>query len=206
MRGLHRWTAAWAAVAIVLGGGPAHAATAEEPGPEPAALEIPTIIATNEINEPPFDFGIAVESIAAEQLPPPEPAPPAFVCPVSAPVRFGDTFGEARSGHRHMGVDLTAPYGTPTVAPIGGVVRFDRDWAGGLSWHLTADDGTYYYGTHLSKFGPHAGRVEQGEVIGYVGQSGNASMSHLHFEIRPGGISSPSINPTPFATKYCTQA
>ena len=40
--------------------------------------------------------------------------------------------------------------------------------------------GNYYYGTHLSRFGSVTGHVDAGTVIGYVGQSGNASMPHLH--------------------------
>jgi murein DD-endopeptidase MepM/ murein hydrolase activator NlpD len=132
------------------------------------------------------------------------PPAPVWLCPISSPVRFGDTYGEGRSGGwRHLGVDMTAPLGTPTVAPVPGSVRYTRDSAGGLSWHLDGDDGNYYYGTHLSRFGSVTGRVEAGTVIGYVGQTGNASMPHLHLEIRPGGLGKPSINPTPLTAKAC---
>ena len=130
--------------------------------------------------------------------------PPAWLCPIASPVRFDDTYGEGRNGgRRHLGVDLTAPMGSPTVAPVSGTVRYSKDSAGGLSWHLDGDDGVYYYGTHLSKFGSVTGRVEQGTVIGYVGMSGNASLPHLHLEIHPGGISAPAINPTLTAARYC---
>ena len=142
-----------------------------------------------------------------DATPPPtttRPAAPAWLCPIATPVRFADTYGEGRDGGRaHLGVDLTAPMGTPTVAPVSGSVRYSRDSAGGLSWHLDGDDGVYYYGTHLSKFGSATGRVDQGTVIGYVGMTGNASMPHLHLEIHPGGISKKAINPTPTAAKYC---
>ncbi|HUP73143.1 MAG TPA: M23 family metallopeptidase [Acidimicrobiales bacterium] len=132
------------------------------------------------------------------------PPAPVWLCPISSAVRFGDTYGEGRSGGwRHLGVDMTAPLGTPTVAPVSGSVRYTRDSAGGLSWHLDGEDGNYYYGTHLSRYGSVTGHVDAGTVIGYVGQSGNASMPHLHLEIRPGGISKPSINPTPMTTKAC---
>lgn len=144
---------------------------------------------------------------AVASLPPvaaPPPPPPVWLCPISTPVRFADTYGEGRGGGwRHLGVDMTAPMGTPTVAPVGGTVRYSRDSAGGLSWHLDGDDGLYYYGTHLSRFGSVTGHVDQGTVIGYVGQSGNASMPHLHLEIHPAGINTPSINPTPTAAKAC---
>ena len=135
------------------------------------------------------------------------PAPPTELCPVDGPVRFGSTYGEARSGgRRHVGVDLTAPIGTPTVAPVAGTVRYDRDSTGGLSWNLSGDNGIFYYGTHLSRFGSRSGHVEAGEVIGYVGQSGNASIPHLHFEIHPRGPGSAAIDPTPFAYAHCSPA
>lgn len=148
-----------------------------------------------------------IEMVAASQAaatPPPPPAPPAWLCPIATPVRFTDTYGEGRNGGwRHLGVDLTAPMGTPTVAPVAGSVRYSRDSAGGLSWHLDGDDGVYYYGTHLSNFGSVTGRVEAGTVIGYVGMTGNASLPHLHLEVHPGGIGKAAINPTPLAAKAC---
>jgi murein DD-endopeptidase MepM/ murein hydrolase activator NlpD len=143
-------------------------------------------------------------SMAVPPPPPPPPPPPAWRCPIESPVRFADTFGEGRNGGwRHHGVDMTAPMGTPTVAPVSGTVRYSRDSAGGLSWHLDGDDGVYYYGTHLSRFGSVTGYVEAGTVIGYVGQTGNASMPHLHLEVHPGGIGKAAINPTPLAMKAC---
>lgn len=146
----------------------------------------------------------ALAAAAVPPSPPPPPPPPVWLCPIGSPVRFGDTYGEGRSGGwRHLGVDITAPMGTPTVAPVSGSVRYSRDSAGGLSWHLDGDDGIYYYGTHLSRFGSVTGHVDQGTVIGYVGMTGNASMPHLHLEIHPAGINTPSINPTPTAMKYC---
>lgn len=146
---------------------------------------------------------VAAAAAVAAEVPAPPPAP-VWLCPISSPVRFGDTYGEGRSGGwRHLGVDMTAPLGTPTVAPVSGSVRYSRDSAGGLSWHLDGDDGIYYYGTHLSRFGSVTGHVDQGTVIGYVGQSGNASMPHLHLEIHPAGINTPSINPTPTVAKAC---
>ena len=147
-----------------------------------------------------------IETVAVSMPPltPPPPPKPVWLCPISSPVRFADTYGEGRNGGwRHLGVDMTAPMGTPTVAPVSGTVRYSRDSAGGLSWHLDGDDGIYYYGTHLSRFGSVTGHVDQGTVIGYVGQTGNASMPHLHLEIHPAGINTPSINPTPTAAKYC---
>jgi murein DD-endopeptidase MepM/ murein hydrolase activator NlpD len=168
-----------------------------------SALDAAVIITTPVDTLPMVEL---IESLAASIPPavPARPPAPAWLCPISTPVRFAATYGEGRDGGRvHLGVDLTAPMGTPTVAPVSGTVRYSRDSAGGLSWHLDGDDGIYYYGTHLSKFGAVTGHVDQGTVIGYVGMTGNASMPHLHLEIHPGGIGKRSINPTPTAAKYC---
>jgi hypothetical protein len=68
----------------------------------------------------------------------------------------------------------------------------------GNAWWLTADDGTYYFYAHLSAFAPDlkvGSRVTAGQIIGYVGRTGNASGAHLHFEVHPkGGV---AVNPTP---------
>jgi murein DD-endopeptidase MepM/ murein hydrolase activator NlpD len=177
----------------------ARSVVAVDVGSEPVVFSLPSdALPLTELIET-----VAAAAAVAAEVPPPPPAP-VWLCPISSPVRFGDTYGEGRSGGwRHLGVDMTAPLGTPTVAPVSGSVRYSRDSAGGLSWHLDGDDGIYYYGTHLSRFGSVTGHVDQGTVIGYVGQSGNASMPHLHLEIHPAGINTPSINPTPAAMKAC---
>jgi peptidoglycan LD-endopeptidase LytH len=98
---------------------------------------------------------------------------------------------------------MLAARGTPVVAPVGGQLTHRGNRVGGLSFHLEGDDGTYYYGTHLSSYeNQGAGRVEAGTVVGYVGDTGNArGTPHLHFEIHPGG--GRAVNPYPTVAQYC---
>ena len=125
-----------------------------------------------------------------------------FVCPVPG-ASFSDSWMQPRSGGRgHKGVDMIAPVGTPTYAPATGVISFGRDSLGGLSWYVYGDDGNFYYATHLSRFGPREGRINAGELAGYVGQTGNASIPHLHFEIHIGGRGN-AINPYPSVAGAC---
>jgi len=125
-----------------------------------------------------------------------------MVCPVAGPHSFIDSWGYPRSGgRRHKGVDMMARTGVPVVAPVSGVVSHRGNSIGGLSFHLSGDDGHYYYGTHLSRYG-QAGRVSAGTVIGYVGDSGNArGMPHLHFEIHPNNAG--PVNPYPATRAAC---
>lgn len=129
-----------------------------------------------------------------------------IMCPVDGPVEFTDTWGAARSGGRtHKGTDMLADTGTPTVAPVSGRVEHRTSSLGGLSWYLYGDNGHKYYGTHLSGYERvGAGHVNAGDVIGYVGDSGNAAgIPHLHFEFMPGG--GESINPYPILDDSCPE-
>ncbi|MEM7322891.1 MAG: M23 family metallopeptidase, partial [Actinomycetota bacterium] len=117
-------------------------------------------------------------------------------CPVDGPHDFIDSWGFPRSGgRRHKGVDLLAEIGVPIVAPVSGRVEFRSNSVGGRSFHLFGENGNYFYGTHLSAYGEVEGEIRAGQVIGYVGDDGNAAgIPHLHFEIHPGGRGNP-INP-----------
>jgi murein DD-endopeptidase MepM/ murein hydrolase activator NlpD len=146
-------------------------------------------------------------STSRAAAPAPAPAPAAssgggMVCPVAGPHSFIDSWGYPRSGGRsHKGVDMMARTGVPVVAPVSGTVSHRGNSIGGLSFHLSGDNGHYYYGTHLSAYGA-SGRVSAGTVIGYVGDTGNArGMPHLHFEIHPNHAG--PVNPYPATRAAC---
>jgi peptidoglycan LD-endopeptidase LytH len=91
---------------------------------------------------------------------------------------------------------MMAPIGTPLVAVVGRHGRAPLNRLGGITVSLVGDNGHRYYYAHLSAYEGPPGRVAQGQVIGYVGDTGNATgVPHLHFEIRPGG--GVPVNPTP---------
>jgi murein DD-endopeptidase MepM/ murein hydrolase activator NlpD len=119
-----------------------------------------------------------------------------FQCPVSG-AAYTDSYGPRGSGF-HYGIDMFAPTGTPLVAVKPGSVNFvPNEGAGGNTAYLSANDGNVYFYAHLSSFVGGARSVTQGEVIGLVGMTGNASGPHLHFEIRIGGANGQRIDPYP---------
>ncbi|MDP9440673.1 MAG: M23 family metallopeptidase, partial [Actinomycetota bacterium] len=132
-----------------------------------------------------------------------------MLCPVTGPVIFTDTWLAPRSGGRlHRGVDIFAAAGTAVVAPVPGEVELRADALGGLAFHLWGDDGSYYYGAHLSRYEGVRGHVDAGAVVGYVGHSGNAvgTAPHLHFEIHPDrrrGTPPSPVNPTAATAQAC---
>jgi murein DD-endopeptidase MepM/ murein hydrolase activator NlpD len=112
-----------------------------------------------------------------------------IICPVLGGSAYGDSWGAPRSGgRRHQGVDMLAPTGTPLQAVVSGSVNQTTNPLGGVAIQLFGDNGNRYYYAHLSAYEGVSGRVEQGQVIGYIGDSGNATgIPHLHFEVHPGG-------------------
>jgi murein DD-endopeptidase MepM/ murein hydrolase activator NlpD len=117
-----------------------------------------------------------------------------FRCPVDGS-SYRNDFGAPRGSGTHTGIDMLAPTGTPTWAVKSGNVQYTLESAGGLVAYLVADDGNTYYYAHMSNTNGGNRRVGQGTHIGFVGQTGNATGPHLHFEIRLGGINGQRVNP-----------
>ena len=108
---------------------------------------------------------------------------------------------------RHQGVDIGSTLAQEVYAVEDGVLsrQFTEgsDGAAGNGWSLNGDSDTQYRYYHLSGFAPGlavGSTVRQGQLIGYVGDTGNATPGgyHLHFELRPGPApySSP-VDPVP---------
>ena len=123
----------------------------------------------------------------------PRPNIAGLIVPVSgvAPSQLSDTFGDARGSERaHEALDIMAPAGTPVLAVADGSVEklFDSK-QGGLTIYQFEPSGRYaYYYAHLQSYAPGLAEkkaIRQGEVIGYVGSTGNADPAapHLHFAI-----------------------
>ena len=125
------------------------------------------------------------------------PSGPVWVCPVDGGTFFND-WGFPRGGgtRYHDGNDIFAPLGTVVRAPVSGVVVFKTGSMGGYQFNLEGDDGVMYLGSHMDRFEGSERRVFGGDVLGYVGNSGNAigSRYHLHFAMYLGGL---SVNPYP---------
>ena len=127
-----------------------------------------------------------------------------LTCPVRGPVSFVDSWHAPRPGGRpHEGVDLMAPRGTPNVAAVSGSVTMKSGSVSGNGVYLQGDNGDSYYYFHLDAYEGGARRVTQGEVVGYTGNTGDASggATHTHFEVHPGGGG--PVNPYPVVRGIC---
>lgn len=114
------------------------------------------------------------------------PPPPPYTCPPDAAHGAYTRF--------HTGIDLAAASGVPVRAVVAGTATVSYDTAGlGIHVIVTAPAGAAYVFGHLSGTAVLDGEaVDAGEVIGYVGSTGNSTGSHLHFEVDVGGV---PVNP-----------
>ena len=145
----------------------------------------------------------------------------ALMVPVDGvtPDRVPDTFWQARDGgaRAHQAVDILAKRGTPVLAADSGtVVRLARNALGGITIYATDPERRFvFYYAHLDAYaaGLHEGQaVAQGEVIGYVGTTGNAPKNtpHLHFQVMRyvdarTWWNGPPLDPRPFLTQPGTR-
>ena len=114
--------------------------------------------------------------------------------PVAGPANYFHDFLYPRFNPEfrpHQGTDIFAAEGTPVRASEDGTVRFTEGGISGKAYYLYTGSGTYYFGCHLVDFAdlPSGSSVTQGQIVGYVGSTGDAAGGppHLHFEIHPGG-------------------
>ena len=134
---------------------------------------------------------------------------PGFICPVDGIHQFINSWGAPRSGGRtHKGTDLMASRGTPLVAVANGTVRLGFNSIGGNTVWVYADYGLGFFYAHVDTFaeGLRSGdRVTIGQVVGTVGDTGNAAPGayHLHFGIAVGGGAS-NVNPYPSLRAVCS--
>jgi murein DD-endopeptidase MepM/ murein hydrolase activator NlpD len=139
------------------------------------------------------------------------------VCPVGQPHAVYDGFGAPRFAggyHPHAGNDILAPQGTPIYATFDGYAQAGYNGLGGNAVNVYGDLG-YTYNAHLMQPG-FTGNVSTGDVIGYVGATGDTSTPHDHFEWHPNVIPanwpvSPygysvigdAVNPFPLLSQVC---
>lgn len=126
------------------------------------------------------------------------------------PGQLRDTYHDPRSGGRvHNAIDIMAPGGSPVVAAVDGTIhRLRTGGLGGVTiYQLGADGRTLYYYAHLQRYaaGIREGMVVRaGEVIAYVGDTGNAGRGNYHLHFSVGRLTDPSrwwdsenVNPYP---------
>jgi len=177
-----------------------------EPPPLPGVAGEPVDTPPNESPAEPEVPHEVIAPIATETAPTPSPiaetttiptmrdadAPRAMIVPVAGVDRSAmrDMFNEGRGNRRHEAIDILAPRGTPVIATDDGVVKkLFTSKPGGLTiYQFDPDERFCYYYAHLDRYAPglHEGQaLHTGDVIGYVGTTGNAPKDtpHLHFAL-----------------------
>ena len=131
-----------------------------------------------------------------------------FICPLKSYSRISSEYGWRKNpvtgvNKLHAGTDFAAPGGTPIYAAASGYVQV-AGWSSGgygnyvVIYHGKMTDGNAYstlYG-HMRSVATSAGKyVNQGDLIGYVGSTGNSTGNHLHLEVWKGGSKANAVNP-----------
>ena len=131
-----------------------------------------------------------------------------FICPLKSYTRISSEYGWRKNpvsgvNKLHAGTDFAAPAGTPIYAAASGYVQV-AGWSSGgygnyvIIYHGKMSDGNDYstlYG-HMRSVATSAGKyVNQGDLIGYVGSTGNSTGNHLHLEVWKGGSKANAVNP-----------
>jgi murein DD-endopeptidase MepM/ murein hydrolase activator NlpD len=132
--------------------------------------------------------------------------------PVAGPAKYTDDWLYPRYGpgfRFHLGCDVFAAMGTPLRAPVDGVATTSEDALGGLTVKVTMPDKTYFYLAHLSALVAgfaNGMAVKTGDIVGYVGDSGNAKggAPHVHVGVYPKGRG--PVDPKPILDKFLVEA
>jgi murein DD-endopeptidase MepM/ murein hydrolase activator NlpD len=179
---------------------PASASPPEIANPSPE-LSLTPVPETPQLSTSPVPEAYAASPTPSLANPTLNPAAPSIgfvgtlklIVPVAGvqPNQLLDTFADSRSeGRVHDAIDIPAAQGTPVVAAADGqIIKLFQSELGGTTIHqLSADKKLIFYYAHLQRYADGLGEgkfVRQGEVIGYVGDSGNAGPGnyHLHFSI-----------------------
>jgi murein DD-endopeptidase MepM/ murein hydrolase activator NlpD len=150
----------------------------------------------------PLKQPMAVVRLAFEEPPKTLPLPVGGVQPIA----LYDTWGAARSGsRRHEGIDIFAPKGTPVKSTTRGIVfKMGQNRLGGnVVWIFGPGRQMHYY-AHLDEFGEFelGDLVMPGDIVGYVGDTGNArgTPPHLHYGVYTPGAG--AINPFPLLQQH----
>ncbi|WP_462114010.1 M23 family metallopeptidase [Lysobacter xanthus] len=190
-------------------------AAAAMPTPAPAAstaapaVAAPTAPVTSAATTPPA-------AAVPTALPPPTIAASGLVIPVAGvrPAQLVDTYTQSRGeGRVHEAIDIMAPAGTPVVAAVDGpVAKLFTSVRGGITVYQFDTTGTrVYYYAHLQGYAPGLAQgqvLKQGQLLGYVGSTGDASPEgpHLHFSVGDLGpekqwSKSTPVNPYPLLAR-----
>jgi hypothetical protein len=160
-------------------------------------------------------LGLAGTASAAK----PKASVPVLIFPVAGATTYTDDFGQPRAGGTHQGNDLLAAKKTPVVAVEAGKIEFwTTSASAGCMLYLYGASGTMYEYIHLNNdltmrndnrgkcvagtaYAPglkNGAHVSAGQMVGYVGDSGDANgiHPHLHFEVHPGGGA--AVSPYPY--------